>query len=82
MSNLTDLPNIGKGIAAKLERIGIPTKEEFLKRDPYQVYEELKLKLDPGLCICALASLVGAKQGIVWHAIMEEVKAEAKKRKI
>ena len=31
-NRLTDLPNVGKTTAAKLERIGIRTKEDFLNK--------------------------------------------------
>jgi len=31
---VTSLPNIGKDTAAKLEKIGIVTAEDFLARDP------------------------------------------------
>ncbi|OGD10429.1 MAG: hypothetical protein A2Y86_08890, partial [Candidatus Aminicenantes bacterium RBG_13_62_12] len=66
---LTDLPNIGRTTAAKLEKIGIRTKEDFLERDPYEVFHQLRKKVDPTLCRCALASIVGAKTGAPWHRI-------------
>ncbi|MBM3306638.1 MAG: hypothetical protein FJY79_11990, partial [Candidatus Aminicenantes bacterium] len=44
-NRLTDLPNVGKTTAAKLERIGIRTKADFLKRDPYDVFHELRRKV-------------------------------------
>ena len=69
---LTDLPNIGKTTAAKLEKIGIRTKEDFLKRDPYDVFHKLRTKVDPTLCRCALAGIVGAKKGVRWHTITKE----------
>lgn len=39
-------------------KIGITTPEEFLQRDPYEVFHELKTKVDHTLCRCALASIV------------------------
>lgn len=39
---VTSLSNIGKDTAAKLEKIGIRTAEEFLARDPYLVFEKLR----------------------------------------
>lgn len=77
---LTDLPNIGKTTAAKLEKIGIKTAEDFLKRDPYEVFHELRTKADPTLCRCALAGIVGAKSGEPWHKITKASAAEYEKR--
>ena len=77
---VTDLPNIGKTTAAKLEKIGIRTKEDFLKRDPYDVFHKLRAKVDPTLCRCALAGIVGAKTGEPWHRITKNTAMEYKKR--
>ncbi|MFH1802259.1 MAG: helix-hairpin-helix domain-containing protein [archaeon] len=78
--DLTELPNIGKKIAEKLRKIGVKDKNDFLKRDPYVVFEKLRKELDPGMCRCALASIVGAKQGRVWHEITKESAEEFDKR--
>ena len=77
---LTDLPNIGKTTAAKLEKIGIRKAEDFLKRDPYEVFHELRRKVDPTLCRCALAGIVGAKTGEPWHRITQRTAGEYVKR--
>ena len=78
--NLTELPNIGKTTAAKLEKIGIKTAEDFLKRDPYEVFHELRTKVDKTLCRCALAGIVGAKKGVPWHKITKDTAKEYEKR--
>ena len=77
---LTDLANIGKTTASKLEKIGITTAEEFLKRDPYEVFHELRSKVDPTLCRCALAGIVGAKKRQPWHKITKKAAAEYERR--
>ncbi len=77
---LTDLPNIGKVTAEKLEKIGIRGKGDFLKRDPYRVYERLLKEVDPTLCRCVLASLVGAKTGQRWHRITKKTAVEYERR--
>jgi len=77
---LTDLPNIGKTTAVKLEKIGITTAEEFLKRDPYEVFHELRAKVDKTLCRCALAGIIGAKTGEPWHKITKKTAAEYERR--
>lgn len=80
MSKLQSLPNIGKISAEKLMRIGIMTAEDFLSHDPYDVFNELLEKVDPTLCRCALASIVGAKLGKPWHKITKETSFEYLKR--
>jgi hypothetical protein len=77
---LTELPNIGRVSAAKLERIGIGTAADFLKRDPYDVFDELRARVDPTLCRCALACLVGARTGKPWHRITKRTAAEYERR--
>ncbi len=77
---LTDLPNIGPAIAAKLNRIGIENKDAFLARDPYDLYTELLEHVDPTLCRCLLASLVGAAKGKKWHTITKQTAKEYQKR--
>lgn len=72
---LETLQNIGKVSVEKLIKIGILTAEDFLARDPYQVFDELLEKVDHSLCRCALASIVGAKLGKPWHKITKETAA-------
>ncbi|MBL7214540.1 MAG: TfoX/Sxy family DNA transformation protein [Phycisphaerae bacterium] len=79
-NTLLSLPNIGDAFVKKLGRIGITTKEEFLACDPYEVYEEMLEQIDPSLCRCALATLVGAKKGVPWHKITKQATAEYQKR--
>jgi hypothetical protein len=78
--SLTSLPNIGGITAAQLHKIGITTKQQFLRRDPYKIFDELRKKVDPTLCRCALASIVGAKKGIRWHLITKDSAKEYEKR--
>jgi uroporphyrinogen-III synthase len=78
--SLRSLPNIGPTTAAKLRQIGITTKKEFIRRDPYKVFDELRKKVDPTLCRCALAGIVGARKGVPWHAITKKSAKEYEKR--
>jgi len=80
MSKVSTLPNIGKVIEGKLNRIGINSAEEFLTRDPYEVFEELLRKIDPTLCRCALASIVGASKKEKWHLVMKEAVEKFEKK--
>lgn len=79
-ATLRTLMNIGPVSEAKLRRIGISTAEEFLRRDPYDVFAALRRKVDPTLCRCALASIVGAKLGLPWHQVTKASAREYEKR--
>ena len=78
--SLLSLPNIGRVTAGKLAAIGIRTKEEFLRRDPYEVFDELRRKVDPTLCRCALAGIVGASRGVAWHKVTKDSAKEFERR--
>lgn len=77
---MRSLPNVGKVFAAKLERLGITSREQFLAQDPYDVFDRLRRDVDPTLCRCALASVVGAKLGVPWHTITKAAAREYEKR--
>jgi hypothetical protein len=79
-ASLRSLANIGPVTEKKLKQIGIFSKEDFLCRDPYEVFENLRQKVDPTLCRCALALLVGAKLGLPWHQITRTSAREYEKR--
>jgi hypothetical protein len=79
-SELTTLPNIGSEIAKMLKKIGIKIKKDFLQEDPFEVFHALHKRVDPTLCRCILASIVGAKMGVQWHAISEDTAREYKRR--
>lgn len=78
--SLRRLANIGPVTEKKLKQIGIFSSEEFLARDPYVVFATLREQVDPALCRCALALLVGAKLGQPWHRITRLSAREYEKR--
>jgi len=78
--SLRSLANIGKVSEKKLNQIGIFNAQDFLCRDPYEVFAELQKKVDPTLCRCALASIVGAKLGLPWHQVTKASAREYEKR--
>jgi hypothetical protein len=80
IDSLRQLVNIGPVSEKKLNRIGIFNREGFLARDPYEVFETLRQDVDPTLCRCALALLVGAKLGLPWHQITKVTAREYEKR--
>jgi nucleotidyltransferase/DNA polymerase involved in DNA repair len=77
---LRSLANIGKVFEKKLNQIGIFDADDFLCRDPYAVFSELRQKVDPSLCRCALAGIVGAKLNQPWHRITKASAREYERR--
>lgn len=80
IDSLRSLANIGSVTEKKLNAIGIFSKKDFLSRDPYDVFEKLRTQVDPTLCRCALASIVGAKLGQPWHRITKLSAGEYERR--
>ena len=71
-SPLCKLPNIWPRIADNLIKIWITTPEEFLAQDPYEVFHQLKTKVNPSLCRCTLASIIGAYKEVKRNLIRKE----------
>jgi DNA transformation protein len=77
MSELTKLPNIGKALAKELEACGIKSIDEFKKLGSKKAFIQLSLS-DPDSCYNKLCALEGAVQGIRWHHLSNETKADLK----
>jgi RecG-like helicase len=80
LKSLDTLPNIGSVTALKLRKIGITTVADFLKLDPYDIFDKLRTEVDPTLCRCALAVIVGANEGKPWHKITKRTAREYERR--
>jgi DNA transformation protein len=75
MSQLTDLPNIGKIVAKQLTTAGIETAEQLLREG--SIGAALRLE-GAGFVVCEnkLFALEGAIRGVRWHSIpVDERKA-------
>lgn len=49
MSDLTDLKNIGPSMASTLERAGVHTAEDLIKKGSKAVFKRLKELGEPGM---------------------------------
>lgn len=78
MKPLTDLPNIGKTLTEKLNKIGISNPEELLEIGSENAIIRIASIENNGACINMLYALEGAIQGIRWHGLSAERKAELK----
>lgn len=77
---LTDLPNIGKAIAADLMLLGIEKPADLTGRDPYQMYDELCAitgqRHDPCMLdvFISITRFMGGEKPQPWWAYTEERK--------
>lgn len=78
MDKLTNLPNIGKTLAKKLNRIGINNKNELEKIGSENAFIKISAIENSGVCLNMLCALEGAIQGIRWHDLNAEKKQELK----
>jgi DNA transformation protein len=74
---LENLPNIGITLADLLREAGINTPEDLIKTGAIQAFIRIKA-VDPGACLSKLCALEGAVEGIRWHYLSSEKKAELK----
>ncbi len=76
-SDLTDLPNIGDELAARLRMVGITNPHELRTIGSRNAFIRIKT-IDQGACINMLYALEGAVQEIRWHHLDKEVKQDLK----
>ena len=77
MSDLTQLPNIGKTVAQQLEEIGIHTAQELADLGSRGAWLRIQAN-DPSACYHRLCALEGAIRGIRWHDLPADLKADLK----
>jgi DNA transformation protein len=77
MQTIESLPNIGKTLAEKLEKVGISSPEELKEVGSENALLRIR-KIDSSGCYNMLCALEGAIQGIRWHGLSKERKAELK----
>lgn len=77
MKKLTDMPNIGKVVAEQLYAAGIENDEDLIKTGSKKAWLLIQ-QSDPSACYNRLCGLEGAIQGIRWHHLSDETKADLK----
>lgn len=77
MEDLTKLPNIGKVLAARLHNIGVTSYQDLV--DLGSVEAVLKIgEAHLDTCYNMLYAIEGAIQGVRWHALPKEGRAQLK----
>ncbi len=77
MSELTDMMNIGKEMAKKLNAVGIDSSEKLIQIGAKQAFLQLKQKY-PNVCLVHLYTLEGAITNTEFNCLPEEKKKELK----
>lgn len=78
MKPLTELPNIGKTLAGKLNSIGVKNEQELKLLGSENALIKIATIENSGACINMLYALEGAIQGIRWHDLDDSRKQELK----
>ena len=75
MSDLTELPNIGKAVAQQLESVGIKTAADLKEAGRKEAWLRI-LEIDASACINRLYALEGAIRGVKKSQLSPECKAD------
>ncbi len=77
MPELTDMMNIGKEMAKKLNTVGIDSSEKLIEIGSKQAFLQLKQEF-PNVCLVHLYTLEGAITNTEFNCLSEEKKKELK----
>ena len=77
MGKLSTLPNISTILEKELHTISIKTQQDLRAAGSKVAFSNL-WQNDPSACLSKLYALEGAVQGIRWHRLSDDVKANLK----
>lgn len=77
MPELTEMRNIGREMARKLESVGIDSAEKLMEVGAKQAFFKLK-EAYPNVCLVHLYALEGAVQDTGYDQLSEDTKKELK----
>jgi DNA transformation protein len=78
MSDLEDMPNIGKVLADRLRAAGITDEAELMKLGDGAAFLRIRAELPEDACTHTRLALAGAVRGVRWHALDESLRARLK----
>lgn len=78
MSELSELPNIGKVLEENLLSVGIETPEQLREAGAEEIFRRIRLQCDPGACLHMLYGIQGAIEGIQDKFLAEDTKQRLK----
>jgi DNA transformation protein len=79
MSELSNLPNIGKVLENNLLEIGIKTTDELRKTGSKKAFLKIRADVDPGACLHMLYGIEGAIEGIRYTDLESSTKEDLKR---
>lgn len=77
MNDLSQLPNIGKVLAEKLNRNGVTSYDDLVSLGSIEAVLRIG-ETDQSACYNMLYALEGAVRGIRWHSIPREERQQLK----
>lgn len=77
MDDLSQLPNIGKVLADKLNRKGVTSYDDLVSLGSIEAVLRIR-QTDQSACYNMLYALEGAIRGIRWHSIPREERQQLK----
>ncbi|MFH2142349.1 MAG: TfoX/Sxy family protein [Bacteroidota bacterium] len=75
MTNIANLPNIGKNLASKLKNVEINTSDDLINLGSEKAFLKL-IENDRNCCVNMLYAIEGAIQNIRWHNISNDRKKQ------
>lgn len=79
MSDLSNLPNVGKVLEKSLMQVGIETPEHLREVGTHEAFIRIRSQVDPTACIQTLYGLHGAVLGIPDKLLPDSTKQELRK---
>lgn len=76
MSEVEDMPNIGKELGQRLRRVGIATDAALMKVGDAAAFRKIRADLPDDACTHTRLALAGAVRGVRWHALDKALRAE------
>lgn len=81
MTELSEMPNIGKKLAEYLNQANIGSAEELENMGSREAFKRLRCVREDA-CLNMLCALEGAVRGVRWHHLPQEIKQELKEYNI
>lgn len=75
--DFTSLPNIGKVLSLKLNEAEFASIDELKKLGAEKAFVRLKT-IEPDACLHELYAIAGAIEGVRWHDMSSQTKADLK----
>ncbi|WP_338097460.1 TfoX/Sxy family protein [Methanolapillus ohkumae] len=78
MSELSDLPNVGKVLERNLRQAGIETPEQLKRAGAKEAFLRIRLHADPDACLHMLYGIQGAIDGVPDKLLPDDIRQQLK----